>query len=63
MEDALLVNPHDSDEIAAALHKALSLSGSERRVRWERLRAEVWRVTAASWARSFIAAMSEVRTA
>ncbi|PAL27032.1 alpha,alpha-trehalose-phosphate synthase (UDP-forming) [Acetobacter syzygii] len=63
MEDALLVNPHDSDEIASALHKALSMSLSERLVRWERLRTDVWRVTAASWARSFIAALSEVRTA
>lgn len=63
MEDALQVNPHDSDEIATALHKALSMSASERKVRWERLRADVWRVTAASWARSFIAALSEVRTA
>ncbi|CEF54396.1 alpha,alpha-trehalose-phosphate synthase (UDP-forming) [Acetobacter ghanensis] len=63
MEDALLVNPHDSDEIASALHMALSMSGSERRLRWERLRTDVWRVTAANWARSFIAALSEVRTA
>lgn len=63
MDDALQVNPHDSDEIATALHKALSMSASERKVRWERLRADVWRVTAASWARSFIAALSEVRTA
>lgn len=63
MEDALQVNPHDSDEIATALHKALSMSAAERKVRWERLRTDVWRVTAASWARSFIAALSEVRTA
>ncbi|OUJ04650.1 alpha,alpha-trehalose-phosphate synthase (UDP-forming) [Acetobacter cibinongensis] len=54
MEDALLVNPHDADEIADALHKALTMTQSERQERWERLKPDVWRVTAGSWARDFI---------
>ncbi|MCP1202649.1 alpha,alpha-trehalose-phosphate synthase (UDP-forming) [Acetobacter oryzoeni] len=62
MEDALLVNPHDADEVADALHKSLSMSLSERQVRWKRLKPDVWRVTAGSWARSFITALAEVRS-
>ncbi|MCI1438125.1 MAG: trehalose-6-phosphate synthase [Acetobacter indonesiensis] len=54
MEDALLVNPHDADEIADALHKALTMAQSERCDRWNRLQPDVWRVTAGSWARDFI---------
>ncbi len=57
MEGAILVNPHDPDEIAEALHIALTLPEAERRVRWERMWQAVRRNTAGSWARSFIAAL------
>lgn len=59
MEGAILVNPHDPDEIAEALHIALTLPEAERRVRWERMWQAVRRHTAASWARSFVASLEE----
>ncbi|MFT8444700.1 MAG: trehalose-6-phosphate synthase [Acetobacter orientalis] len=58
MEDALLVNPHDADEIADALHKALTMTQSERQARWGRLKPDVWRVTAQTWARDFMTALA-----
>lgn len=58
MEDALLVNPHDADEIADSLHKALTMTQAERQARWERLKPDVWRVTAHSWAQDFMQALS-----
>ena len=55
--DAVLVNPHDPDEIAEALDQALTMSLKERIRRWEPMNAAVQRVTAASWARDFLAAL------
>ncbi|HET9017953.1 MAG TPA: trehalose-6-phosphate synthase, partial [Acetobacteraceae bacterium] len=55
MEGAILVNPHDPDETAEALHIALTMPEAERRVRWERMWQATKRHTAASWARAFIA--------
>jgi trehalose 6-phosphate synthase len=55
MHGAILVNPHDPDEIAEALHQALTMSPEERRARWQTMWEAVQRHTAASWARSFLA--------
>ena len=55
MEGAILVNPHDPDETAEALHIALTMPQAERRARWERMWQATKRHTAAGWARGFIA--------
>ncbi len=57
LDGAILVNPHDPDETAEALHIALTMPEAERRARWERMWQEVRRHTAASWARSFLASL------
>ena len=57
LEGAILVNPHDPDETAEALHIALTMPEAERRARWQRMWQEVKRHTAASWARSFVASL------
>lgn len=54
---ALLVNPHDPDEIAEALDQALTMRLAERQTRWQ----EAWRAiegaTPVGWGRSFLAAL------
>ena len=54
---ALLVNPHDPDELADALDVALGMKLAERQERWRAL----WRVlegtSAVGWGRGFIAAL------
>jgi trehalose 6-phosphate synthase len=55
MQGAILVNPHDPDEIAEALHAALAMPLEQRRARWQTMWEAVQRHTAASWARSFLA--------
>jgi trehalose 6-phosphate synthase len=62
MEGAILVNPHDPDEIAEALHQALTMSPEERRTRWLTMWEAVQRRTAASWALSFLAQLEERAT-
>ncbi len=54
---AILVNPHDPDEIAEALHKALGLSLADRQERWRRMNAAVYVETASAWGRSFLHAL------
>lgn len=56
---AIMVNPHDPDEIAEALHKALGLSRAERRARWQTMNEAVHRDTASAWGKSFLRALRE----
>ncbi|CAH2604706.1 trehalose-6-phosphate synthase [Rhodovastum atsumiense] len=55
MEGALVINPHDPDETAEALHAALSAPPEERRTRWRQMWTAVNRHTSADWARGFMA--------
>lgn len=54
LEGAILVNPYDADEIAEALHEALSMPPDERQTRWRNMAENVNRNTAAAWARHFL---------
>jgi len=53
-EDALLVNPFDTDETAEALRLALDMDLPERRRRWQGLMAAARRHNVEDWARSFL---------
>ncbi|GAJ30722.1 alpha,alpha-trehalose-phosphate synthase (UDP-forming) [Acidomonas methanolica] len=57
MPEALLVNPYDTDEIADALHQALTMPLDARQKRWRALRAEVGLNTAAEWAKRFLSTL------
>ncbi len=58
LEGAIVVNPYDPDEIAEALHIALTMPEAERRQRWERMWQAVRQHTAATWAKSFLAQLA-----
>ncbi len=57
LDAALLVNPHDPDDIAEALHRGLAMGLDERRARWQAL----WQVLASTssigWGRAFLVAL------
>jgi trehalose 6-phosphate synthase len=57
LEDALLVNPHDTDGVKNAVHTALTMPVAERRTRMERLRRQVLDHDVDRWARSFLDAL------
>jgi trehalose 6-phosphate synthase len=61
LKGAILVNPHDPDEIAEGLNAALVMPASERRARWEGDIAVLRRNSAAAWAERFLAALAKVR--
>ena len=61
MEGAMLVNPYDPDEIAEALHTALTMPKQERQARWTTMNAAIHHHTAAEWGRTFIARLEHRR--
>jgi trehalose 6-phosphate synthase len=56
-DGAVMVNPHDPDETAEALHIALTMPMAERRARWQAMWQSVRRQTASVWARAFMRAL------
>ena len=54
MTDALIVNPYDPDEIAEAMHRALTMSREERQERHAGLRRQVWHSDARRFCEVFL---------
>jgi len=54
MGSALIVNPYDRDEVAGAIHRALSMGYAERRRRWEKLMEGVMSDDISAWRESFV---------
>jgi trehalose 6-phosphate synthase len=63
LTEALLVNPHDQDEVADALDQALRMPLAERRSRWQALWAEIADRSPTLWGRSFVAALTRTSLA
>jgi trehalose 6-phosphate synthase len=57
LTDALIVNPYDVDEVASALHTALTMPIEERKWRWDSMMAVLRRNTIGVWLDSFLAAL------
>jgi len=55
LTEALIVNPFDADEVAAAMHQALVMSLEERQERHASLRNKVWTTTAQRFCETFLA--------
>ena len=63
LDAALLVNPHDVDEIARAMATALSMSILERRERWEAMMKKLRAQTIHQWLKDFLAVLAATRNA
>jgi len=61
LQDALIVNPYDTEELADAIHMAVSMDPRERRERMRRMRRVVKQHNIYRWAANLIAAVSEIR--
>jgi len=62
LADALPINPYDTDEVAQSIHRALEMPPDERRIRMQRMRANVREHNIYRWAASLIGELSEIRT-
>ena len=58
LTEAILINPHDADQIAEALHEALTMRLDERQERHQALLAKVMRTSAKAYCERFIGALS-----
>ena len=59
LEGALLVNPHDPDELAEGVDAALSMPLDERLSRWRSMYEMVQHGTARAWAAAFLTRLEE----
>ena len=59
MQDALLVNPNSSEEVADALKRALAMEKPERIRRWTALYESVQREDVAAWRDAFVSALKD----
>lgn len=57
-EDALLVNPHDTQETADALYTALRMPLAERQSRWRHLKSVIEDYAVDHWAQRFLTALA-----
>ena len=57
LSSALLVNPHDPDELAEAIDRALTMRLAERRERWQAAWDTIEGATPALWGRHFLQAL------
>lgn len=60
--EALLVNPHNVEEMAEALDRALSMPLAERQQRWRKLHDTVLKHRVDDWAEAFLARLADVPT-
>ena len=58
LSSAVLVNPHDTDEVADAIHTALRMSLTERTERWRAGWDAIGNATALGWGRGFLATLA-----
>jgi trehalose-6-phosphate synthase len=61
LPDALVVNPYDTDELAQAIHTALSMPAEAKRVRMQRMRAVVKENNVYRWAGDLIGELAGIR--
>ena len=61
LTDALIVNPYDTEGLAGAIHRALSMAPEERRARMSRMRAYVREHNVYLWAGTLIAELAAIR--
>jgi trehalose 6-phosphate synthase len=59
LTEAILVNPIDADEVAEALHQALTMPLAERKARHEALMAKVLETSAARYCANFLEVLGE----
>jgi trehalose 6-phosphate synthase len=62
LDGAILVNPHDPDDIADALDAALDMSLPRRQARWRAMWGAIEHTSALGWGHSFVAALLRTPT-
>ena len=62
LQSAIIINPHDPDEVADALDTALNMPLPDRQARWQESWAVIRDTSALAWGKSFVAALLRAAT-
>jgi trehalose 6-phosphate synthase len=54
LKDALIVNPWNTEEMAGAIHEAVTMSPAQREIKFKKLESHVFKYTSAWWGESFV---------
>ncbi|KAI9886578.1 MAG: Fe(2+) transporter [Watsoniomyces obsoletus] len=60
LSGSLIVNPWNTDELAGAIHEAVTMSEEQRLVNYQKLERYVMKYTSAFWGQSFVAELSRL---
>ncbi len=63
LQDALIVNPYDTEEVAEAIHSALEMSAEEKAARMQQMRNQVREHNIYRWAGDLIGELTAIRIA
>jgi trehalose 6-phosphate synthase len=61
LESAVIVNPHDIDGVAEAIHRSITMTLPERRRRWRELDEVLRGWTIADWRESYLTQLADTR--
>jgi trehalose 6-phosphate synthase len=61
LPDALIVNPYDTDELAHAIHRAISMATEEKKARMQRMRTVIKEHNVYRWAENLISDLASIR--
>ena len=61
LNDAFIINPYDTDEVAQAIRSALSMNEEEKTARMNRMRAVIREHNVYRWAENLIAELASIR--
>lgn len=59
LPEALIINPYDTEQFAAAIHQAITMEPAERRSRMTRMKERVEEYNIYRWAAEFLAALAQ----
>ena len=61
LPEALIINPYDTEEFAAAIHQAITMDAKERRQRMTRMRLRIEEFNIYRWAADFLTTLSQTK--
>ncbi|KAI9788220.1 MAG: Trehalose-6-P synthase/phosphatase complex synthase subunit [Peltula sp. TS41687] len=62
LNGSLIVNPWNTDELAGAIHEAVTMSEEQRTINYQKLERYVMKYTSAFWGQSFVGELTRIST-
>lgn len=63
LNGSLIINPWNTDELAGAIHEAVTMSDEQRAINYSKLERYVMKYTSAFWGQTFVGELTKIATA